>query len=259
MLPALLAGVGAGEARRRAEELLAAVGLAQLGGRRATALSGGERQRGAIARALVNDAPLLLADEPTGNLDSATGAEIVRLLRSLPAARGTTIVLATHSPDLARAADRVVLMRDGRIEDAAGAAAVVPQPPRRHDPASLRLARLAPHAPRAGALPPRRAWRRARRRRLRRDPGGESHRAPHLRRHGGCGGGRANLEIAAGGGGLPDSLFVRVRRAPGSPRRRRSSWGARSSRSIQRGSRAPRHRQLLERAVPELRDRCRRR
>ena len=126
MLPALLAGVSAGKARRRAEELLAAVGLAALAGRRATALSGGERQRGAIARALVNDAPLLLADEPTGNLDSATGAEIVRLLRGLPATRGTTIVLATHAPELARAADRVVTMRDGRIEGVSPASAAPP-------------------------------------------------------------------------------------------------------------------------------------
>jgi len=119
MLPALLAGMSAAAARRRAADLLAAVGLADLAARRATALSGGERQRGAIARALVNDAPLLLADEPTGNLDSATGAEIVRLLRGLPAKRGTTVVLATHAPELARAADRIVVMRDGRIEGAA--------------------------------------------------------------------------------------------------------------------------------------------
>jgi ABC-type lipoprotein export system ATPase subunit len=126
MLPALLAGVNAVAARRRADELLAAVGLAGLAGRRATALSGGERQRGAIARALVNDAPLLLADEPTGNLDSATGADIVRLLRGLPAARGTTVVLATHSPELAQAADRVVTMRDGRIERVSPASAAPP-------------------------------------------------------------------------------------------------------------------------------------
>jgi putative ABC transport system ATP-binding protein len=115
MLPALLAGAGTVEARRRAEDLLAAVGLSGLAARRATALSGGERQRGAIARALVNDAPLLLADEPTGNLDSATGAEIVRLLRGLPESRRTTVVLATHELALARAADRVVTVRDGRI------------------------------------------------------------------------------------------------------------------------------------------------
>ncbi len=122
MLPALLAGAGVAAARQRAEDLLRAVGLSGLGARRATALSGGERQRGAIARALVNEAPLLLADEPTGNLDSGTGAEIIRLLRALPASRGTTVVLATHATELARVADRVVTMRDGRIEsdEAAG-------------------------------------------------------------------------------------------------------------------------------------------
>ncbi len=121
MLPALLAGRAAATARRRAEEVLAAVGLSGLAARRATALSGGERQRGAIARALVNEAPLLLADEPTGNLDSRTGAEIIHLLGRLPAARGTTVVLATHAPELARVAGRVITVSDGRVT--AGAAA----------------------------------------------------------------------------------------------------------------------------------------
>jgi len=115
MLPALLAGVSSGEARGRAEAVLAQVGLAALAGRRVNALSGGERQRGAIARALVNAAPLLLADEPTGNLDRDTGGEIVQLLRSLPAARGTTVVLATHSVAMAEAADRVLTLSDGRV------------------------------------------------------------------------------------------------------------------------------------------------
>ena len=118
MLPALLAGVSSAEARGRAEPILAQVGLAGLAGRRVNTLSGGERQRGAIARALVNAAPLLLADEPTGNLDRETGGEIVRLLRSLPAARGTTVVLATHSLAMAEAADRVLTMSDGRIAGA---------------------------------------------------------------------------------------------------------------------------------------------
>jgi ABC-type lipoprotein export system ATPase subunit len=115
MLPALLAGANTGEARARALELLKSVGLAALAGRRASGLSGGERQRGAIARALVNEAPLILADEPTGNLDRHAGGEIVRLLRSLPAARGTTVVLATHSPQVAEAADRLITLEDGRI------------------------------------------------------------------------------------------------------------------------------------------------
>lgn len=117
MLPALLAGKRAREARRRAEELLGAVGLAALGARQVRGLSGGERQRGAIARALINEPALLLADEPTGNLDSRTGAEVVRLLRELPAARDTAVVLATHARELIEVADRVVMLCDGRIED----------------------------------------------------------------------------------------------------------------------------------------------
>jgi len=121
MLPALLAGTRASEARRRAEELLAAVGLGALGGRRVSGLSGGERQRGAIARALINGPALLLADEPTGNLDTHTGSEVVRLLRGLPAARGTAVVLATHARDIVAAADRVLTLRDGRIEAPAAA------------------------------------------------------------------------------------------------------------------------------------------
>jgi ABC-type lipoprotein export system ATPase subunit len=110
--------VSSAEARGRAESVLGQVGLAGLAGRRVNTLSGGERQRGAIARALVNAAPLLLADEPTGNLDRETGGEIVRLLRSLPAARGTTVVLATHSLAMAEVADRVLTMSDGRISGA---------------------------------------------------------------------------------------------------------------------------------------------
>jgi ABC-type lipoprotein export system ATPase subunit len=115
MLPALLAGESTSAARARAEALLGQVGLGALAARRVSGLSGGERQRGAIARALVNDAPLVLADEPTGNLDLQSGAEVVRLLRSLPAARGTTVVLATHALELANAADRVITLSDGRI------------------------------------------------------------------------------------------------------------------------------------------------
>jgi len=115
MLPALLAGRSPAEARARAEMLLAAVGLAGLEARRVSHLAGGERQRGAIARALSNAPPLVLADEPTGNLDRRAGGEVVRLLRSLPDVHGATVVLATHSATLAAAADRVITLSDGKI------------------------------------------------------------------------------------------------------------------------------------------------
>jgi ABC-type lipoprotein export system ATPase subunit len=115
MLPALLAGASTTQAEARAQELLVSVGLAALARRRASGLSGGERQRGAIARALVNAPALVLADEPTGNLDRHSGGEVVRLLRSLPDAHGTTVVLATHSPLVADVADRRITLSDGRI------------------------------------------------------------------------------------------------------------------------------------------------
>jgi ABC-type lipoprotein export system ATPase subunit len=115
MLPALIAGRDPLEARARAESLLQAVGLSGLEARRVSHLAGGERQRGAIARALVNEPPLVLADEPTGNLDRRAGAEIVRLLRGLPSAHGTSVVLATHSAALAEVADRVITLSDGII------------------------------------------------------------------------------------------------------------------------------------------------
>ncbi len=118
MLPALLAGQSPGDAAKRARELLGAVGLASLGERRVSGLSGGERQRAAIARALINRPALLLADEPTGNLDSRTGAEIVRLLRELPERLGTAVILATHARELVEVADRVLVLRDGRFEPA---------------------------------------------------------------------------------------------------------------------------------------------
>lgn len=116
-LPLRLAGVSAKKAAQQVERVLAEVGLEQRGDHLPDELSGGERQRVAIARALVTGAPLLLADEPTGNLDSARGKEILALLRSIHAKRNTTIVMVTHDHDAASACDRLIRLRDGRVED----------------------------------------------------------------------------------------------------------------------------------------------
>jgi ABC-type lipoprotein export system ATPase subunit len=107
--------VGRRERRRRAEELLERVGLRDRMNHLPNQMSGGERQRVAIARALANNPALLLADEPTGNLDSQSGAEVVSLMRELNRDLGTTIIIVTHDPSVARRADRILLMRDGRI------------------------------------------------------------------------------------------------------------------------------------------------
>jgi ABC-type lipoprotein export system ATPase subunit len=104
----------------RARDLLAEVGLAKRGRSRPPTLSGGERQRVAIARALANDPKLLLADEPTGALDSETGAQILALLRRSRDERGTTILMVTNDGATATAADRILQLRDGRIVTLAG-------------------------------------------------------------------------------------------------------------------------------------------
>src|SRR5918912_2178224 len=101
----------------RSRELLAAVGLGDREDDLPSQLSGGEQQRVAIARALVNDPGLLLADEPTGNLDSQTGSEIVELLLELRASRGMTVLVATHNPLIASRCDRIVRLLDGRVRD----------------------------------------------------------------------------------------------------------------------------------------------
>ena len=111
-----LAGIGRRERRKRATGLLEQVGLARRMNHRPAQLSGGERQRVAIARALANRPDVILADEPTGNLDSRTGSEIVELLERLNAA-GQTIVMVTHNLELARRAKRLFEMRDGRIAE----------------------------------------------------------------------------------------------------------------------------------------------
>ena len=111
-----LAGFPRRKRRKRAEELLAAVGLAERFEHRPLQLSGGERQRVAIARAMANEPDVILADEPTGNLDSQTGREIVNLLEDLNRA-GQTIVMVTHNLEIARRAGRLFLMRDGYIDE----------------------------------------------------------------------------------------------------------------------------------------------
>jgi putative ABC transport system ATP-binding protein len=111
-LPALLAGRSPGAARRRAVELLEQVGLADRAEHLPSALSGGQRQRVAIARALSNEPLVVLADEPTGNLDSAATLDVLRLLDSLRSA-GQTLVIVTHEERVAATADRLISMRDG--------------------------------------------------------------------------------------------------------------------------------------------------
>ena len=114
-LPLMFVGVDERERIERAEQLLAQVGLSDRLDHRPTQLSGGEQQRVAIARALVNRPAIILADEPTGNIDTATGAEIMDLLRRLNREQGVTLLLVTHDPEAAGFADRVIQLRDGQI------------------------------------------------------------------------------------------------------------------------------------------------
>jgi putative ABC transport system ATP-binding protein len=106
---------GAADPRRRAEQLLEEVGLTGRAHHYPTQLSGGEQQRVALARALANDPPIVLADEPTGNLDTANGRHIMGLLRAIHEKRGTTVVLVTHDAELASLAEERLVLRDGRV------------------------------------------------------------------------------------------------------------------------------------------------
>jgi len=120
---------GARDARTRARALLSDVGLDARGHHYPSQLSGGEQQRVAIARALANDPPILLADEPTGNLDSVTGHHIIELLVAINRERRRTLVLVTHDQELASLADEVISLRDGRVVDHRVRAEGIPQVP----------------------------------------------------------------------------------------------------------------------------------
>jgi len=116
MLPQMIAGLARGRAREKARGLLAQVGLAPRAGHRPARLSGGEQQRVAIVRALANDPKILLGDEPTGNLDHATGESVLATLLDLVRHSGLAGLIATHNLDLARRLDRVVVLEDGHLK-----------------------------------------------------------------------------------------------------------------------------------------------
>ncbi|MEM3731167.1 MAG: ABC transporter ATP-binding protein [Candidatus Bathyarchaeia archaeon] len=125
-LPLLVAGVPDNEAEQKAKEMLSLVGLEARINHRPFELSGGEQQRVAIARALINNPKIVLADEPTGNLDTKTGWEIVQLMKRLNEEKGQTFIVVTHDPHIAETADRIIHLKDGLIEG-------IKEPPKRID------------------------------------------------------------------------------------------------------------------------------
>jgi putative ABC transport system ATP-binding protein len=114
-LPMIIAGVPAEEAIKRTQQLLQSVGLLGRARHRPDELSGGEQQRVAIARALANQPSVVLADEPTGDLDTVTGNEVMKILWEMSKEEKTTVIVATHDPAIVKMADRVLEMKDGRI------------------------------------------------------------------------------------------------------------------------------------------------
>jgi len=116
-LPALVKGYPKKERLKRINDLLTIVGLDDKAPRKPKTLSGGEQQRVAIARALINDPSIILADEPTGNIDSKTGREIMGFLKKMNVEKGTTVIVVTHAHEVARMADRTIHLRDGRITE----------------------------------------------------------------------------------------------------------------------------------------------
>jgi putative ABC transport system ATP-binding protein len=126
MLPLAIVPMARDEKRRRAAQALERVGLAAKAGRLPNQLSGGEQGRLAIARALVNEAPLLLADEPTGTLDTKTGSEVMRVFLELNS-QGQTIFMVTHNPENATVADRILQIKDGRIDQSGALLDRVPE------------------------------------------------------------------------------------------------------------------------------------
>jgi putative ABC transport system ATP-binding protein len=116
-LPLTIAGVSEREAKEKAKEMLRLVGLEARLNHKPFELSGGEQQRVAIARALINDPKIVLADEPTGNLDTKTGWEIVQLMKKLNEEKGQTFIVVTHDPRIAETAHRIVHLKDGLIEE----------------------------------------------------------------------------------------------------------------------------------------------
>jgi putative ABC transport system ATP-binding protein len=115
-LPTILSGMGAAERKRRAEKMLEVLGIGDKADFKPSSLSGGQQQRVAIARALMNDPAIILADEPTGNLDTKTGQEVFDLLKMLSSKFRRTIIMVTHNPELAEATDRAIYIRDGMVE-----------------------------------------------------------------------------------------------------------------------------------------------
>ena len=115
-IPAIIAGKGGNETAQRALNLLTVLGIKDKAGFRPLSLSGGQQQRVAIARALMNNPAIILADEPTGNLDTKTGQDVFKLLKMISSKYNRTIVMVTHNPDLAQDTDKTIYLRDGKIE-----------------------------------------------------------------------------------------------------------------------------------------------